>query len=69
MAKKIQHPTPAMLADLRKVFQKHNWSGRPIGFGKDAIADDSDLCDDGSVPQWVTFQLPDGSSVTKKICP
>ncbi len=67
--KKLEHPTPEMIADLKQVFAKHNWSEKPIGFGKTAMADDSDLCDDGSVPQWVTYQLPDGSSVTKKICP
>ncbi len=70
MAKKtLQHPTPEMIADLKDVFDKHNWSGRPVGFGKAQLADDSNLCLDGSVPQWVTYQLPDGSSVTKKICP
>jgi hypothetical protein len=25
------HPTPEMLKDLRKVFDDHDWSGRPIG--------------------------------------
>jgi hypothetical protein len=75
MAKK--HPTPEMVKDLAKVFQKHNWSGQPIGFAKAAVnlqgaaADDSDndLCDDGSEPQLVTYKLPDGTWATKKMCP
>ncbi|MGA2219445.1 MAG: hypothetical protein ABSG51_15250 [Terracidiphilus sp.] len=27
-----QEPTPEMLKDLAKVFKKHNWHGRPVGF-------------------------------------
>jgi hypothetical protein len=70
--KSIQHPTPALLKDLGDVFDKHGWSGRPIGFGTDAMVAaapaDNEGCPDGTTPQWVTYQLPDGSSVTKQIC-
>jgi hypothetical protein len=74
MAKK--HPTEEMVKDLAKVFKKHNWSGQPIGLSdapvnlKAMAADDSDtdLCPDGSEPQWVTYKLPDGTWATKKMC-
>ena len=66
-----------MVNDLAKVFEKHNWSGQPIGLTKkpvnlQAVASDdpdNDLCPDGSEPQWVTYKLPNGTWATKKICP
>jgi len=73
---KRKHPTAELAKDLAAVFQKHNWSGAPIGISsspanlmanaKDDIDDGS--CPDGSEPQWVTYKLPDGTWVTKKMC-
>jgi hypothetical protein len=72
---KKMHPTPEMVNDLRKVFDKHNWSGQPIGLATkpvnlQAVASaDGGTCPDGSQPQWVSYQLPDGTWAQKKICP
>jgi hypothetical protein len=74
MARK--HPTKEMVNDLAEVFQKHNWSGQPIGLASAPLdsdttaANDSDdnLCPDGSEPRWVTYKLPNGTWATKKMC-
>jgi hypothetical protein len=80
MAKKI-HPSAAMVADLKTVFTKHNWSGQPIGLvqpkaivggsadtGDPDGGDDPDNCPQGTSPQTVSYRLPNGDEVTKVIC-
>lgn len=71
------HPTKALLKDLKEVFEKHQWSGNAIGIAlspaahnniKAAAATADTGCPDGSLPQIVKFQLPDGTWVFKKIC-
>jgi hypothetical protein len=73
---KITHPTPELVQDLQQVFDKHNWSGEPIGFaqpkasigGAAAAEDDPGDCPVGTTPQTVTYSLPNGQQVTKTIC-
>jgi hypothetical protein len=63
-----KHPSKELVKDLKKVFEKHNWSGMAIGL-RAAQADDApDLCPDGNPPQVVRYQLPDGTWVEKKMC-
>ena len=72
-----------MINDLSAVFQKHNWSGRPVGLSKSppdhktlaaasriSLSDDpsSGSCPGGGEPQWVTYKLPDGTWATKMMC-
>ena len=73
MARK--HPTEEMVKDLAKVFAKHNWSGRPIGLSakhpdmaEAAESDDDGPCPASTSPQWVTYKLPSGETVTKRMC-
>jgi hypothetical protein len=65
--KKSPRATAAMMKDLKAVFDKHNWPGHPIGFA-DANPADSGGCPPGTSPQTVSFQLPDGTQVTKTMC-
>ena len=72
MAKRT-HPTTEMMADLQQVFDKHNWSGAPIGVVKPqemasgSLADDCpQLCPDGSTPKKYYYTTPDGE--WKMIC-
>lgn len=62
-----KHPPVEMIQDLQAVFEKHNWSGAPIGIKADKDADASE-CPDGTTPRQITYQLPDGSWKTKTIC-
>lgn len=69
-----KQPTKALVKDLKKVFEKHNWSGNPIGIAMSSAAHGNLTaagntgCPDGTLPEVVTFQLPDGTWVSKKIC-
>jgi len=65
---KAKHPTAAMLRDLKAVFKKHDWPGHPVGLMTAAAIPGPDTCPNGSEPQIVSFQLPDGTQVTKKMC-
>ncbi len=63
------HPSPAMVSDLRKLFVKHNWSGRPIGMvAADTTGDDPANCPEGKTPQTVCYNLPNGDTVCKTMC-
>jgi hypothetical protein len=68
-------PSSEMLAELDALFKKHNWSGHPIGIlprrTKAAPARRAALaggCPPGTVLKTITFQLPDGTVVTKDVC-
>jgi hypothetical protein len=63
-----KHPPKEFVRDLKKVFEKHNWSGRAIGLSALAADDTGDLCPDGKPAQVVRYQLPDGTWVEKKMC-
>jgi hypothetical protein len=74
---KRKHPSPQLISDLSRVFAKHNWSGLPIGLVKpkpmtDSMSTEDDtgpeVCPDGSLPQTVTYRLPNGDEVTRRIC-
>jgi len=68
-----KHPSPEMVKDLKEVFAKHNWVA-PVSFsapiGVTAASADSgpDVCPDGSLPQVVWYQLPNGTWASKKVC-
>jgi len=66
--RKYIQPTKAMLRDLKEVFDKHNWPGHPVGLMASSAIEGPDTCPDGSEPQFVTVQLPDGTQVQKKVC-
>ena len=63
-----KHPSPEMLNDLDKVYKKHNWSGAAIGLRELDDEADGDACPPGTVAKEVTYQLPDGTWVTKTVC-
>lgn len=62
-----KHPTKELVKDLKKVFEKHNWSGQAIGMSAMAAANSDDLCPDGNPPKIVRY-LKDGKWVEKKMC-
>ena len=62
-----KHPSTEMIKELNDLFQKHNWPGAPVGIRANN-ADDAAECPAGTTPKQVTYQLPDGSWVTKTIC-
>jgi hypothetical protein len=58
-------PPQALLADMQKLFVKHNWYGSAIGrVSVRAVAG----CPGGTTPHEITYQLPDGTWVTKTVC-
>jgi hypothetical protein len=61
-------PPEAMLADLKSVFTKHNWSGSMIWKPSAAAAIGGGQCPDGQSPHEISYQLPDGTWVTKTVC-
>jgi hypothetical protein len=67
MSKK-KHPPEAMIKDLKAVYEKYNWSGAPVGLTAGAADDSPGGCPNGSAPQVVTYQLPDGTWATKTVC-
>ena len=68
MAKR-KKPHDKFIRDLNRVFGKHNWSGMPIGISpaKQGAAGDG-ACPPGKTLKTITFQLPDGTWVTKDVC-
>jgi hypothetical protein len=62
-----RHPPIKMIRELNDVFEKHNWSGEPIGIKADKAVDGGG-CPAGTTPKQITYQLPDGTWVTKTIC-
>jgi hypothetical protein len=68
-----KHPSPEMVRDLKEVFTKHNWAAAvsltaPIGVRAASTDAGPDVCPDGSQPQVVWYQLPNGTWATKKVC-
>jgi hypothetical protein len=61
-------PTKEFLEDLKAVFEKHNWSGNALALQPLATAASGSDCPAGKTPHEVTYQLPNGSWVTKTIC-
>ncbi len=62
-----KHPSNEMIKDLNDLFRKHNWPGAPVGINT-GKATGGGACPPGTTPKQVTYQLPDGSWVTKTIC-
>ena len=50
-----------MIKILKSVYEEHNWSGAPVGLTAAAANNSPGACPDGSTPQVVTYQLPDGN--------
>jgi hypothetical protein len=63
-----QHPPKELVKDLKKVFEKHNWSGRAIGLSAGQADDDSDVCPDGTPKQVVRYLDKNGNWIEKKVC-
>jgi hypothetical protein len=63
-----KHPPAEMLAELHQTFQKYNWSGKPIGLVPATAAAAPLQCPPGTTPKEITYQLPDGTWVTKTVC-
>lgn len=62
-----KRPTKEFLKDLKKVFEKHNWSGEAIGLRTMAAADSDDICPDGKPPDIVRY-YKNGEWVEEKKC-
>jgi hypothetical protein len=69
---------PEFVEDLKKVFEKHNWSGHPIGFVANPATASLSLqpcdpgpvtCPDGQPPQTQWVHCPDGTSILRRFCP
>ena len=65
---KRKHPSPEMIGDLDRLFEKHNWSGAAIGLRTVSKDDDDNGCPPGTVPKEVMYKLPNGTWATKTIC-
>ena len=69
---------PEFIEDLKRVFEKHKWSGHPIGFVANPATANLDLqpcdpgpvtCPDGQTPQTQWVHCPDGTSILRRFCP
>ena len=69
---------PEFVEDLKKVFEKHNWPGHPIGFVPNPVTATLGLepcdpgpvtCPDGQTPQTQWVHCPDGTSILRRFCP
>lgn len=68
---------PEFVEDLKKVFEKHKWSGHPIGFvanpataalGLQPCDPGPDTCPDGQTLQTQWVHCPDGTSILRRFC-
>ncbi len=69
----VKHPSTAMIRDLAKVMKKHNFVGRtllwkPMAAAHIAMAAGQGGCPNGQSPHTISYQLPDGTWVTKTVC-
>ncbi len=62
----VQRPPKALLDEVQRLFAKHDWSGNLVGRPLAAIG--STTCPPGTTPHEITYQLPDGTWVTKTVC-
>jgi hypothetical protein len=69
---------PEFVEDLKKVFEKHNWPGHPIGFvanpamaalGLQPCDPGPVTCPNGETPQTQWVHCPDGTSILRRFCP
>jgi len=69
---------PEFVDDLKKVFEKHNWPGHPIGFVANPAVRTLNLqpcdpgpvtCPNGEAPQTQWVHCPDGTSILRRYCP
>jgi hypothetical protein len=61
-----QEPPQALLKDMKEIYAKHDWPGNLIGRALAVTA--SSNCPPGTTPHEITYQLPDGTWVTKTVC-
>jgi len=61
-----QQPSQALLGDMQKLFDKHDWPGNLVG--RALAVSGSSHCPPGTTPHEITYQLPDGTWVTKTVC-
>jgi hypothetical protein len=63
-----KHPPKALLKELKKLYDKHNWSGSGIGMRMLSSAADTESCPDGTTPHEIRYQDASGTWVTKTVC-
>lgn len=63
-----KHPSPEMIKEIQDSFKRHGWSGRPLGISQPRVDESSSQCPPGTSPKQITYQLPDGTWVTKTVC-
>jgi len=64
--KTSRKPPKALLNDMQELFAKHNWAGSAVG--RLAVNTGPTTCPPGTTPHEITYQLPDGTWVTKTVC-
>jgi hypothetical protein len=68
-------PAPETVNDPLEEFKTQDWSNPPAGSSTETVnlqaeaSAGGETCPDGSIPQWVNYQLPNGTWAQKKICP
>lgn len=68
-AKPMKKPPAQMMQDLQDVLVKHGWAGSMIVKPATmAVAAAASPCPPGKTPQEISYQLPDGTWVSKIIC-
>ena len=73
MSKNRTKPSKEMIADLRKVFKKHNWRGNSIGIERTGSLADATAADMAPRPAGQTLQTigilrPDGTTEVRVVC-
>ena len=57
-----------LLDEVKAVFKNHNYPGTVIGRRSQLADPGANNCPPGTTPHDVTYQLPDGTWVTKTMC-
>jgi len=63
---KKNRPPKKLLDEVQAVFEKHNWDGFAVA--AKAASPQELICPVGQTPHDITYQLPDGTWVTKTVC-
>jgi len=68
MSSEKTKPSKALLKDLKRLFEKHNWPGAAIGISQPSSTAIELNCQPPAKPTLVTIALEDGTKVTKTVC-
>jgi hypothetical protein len=66
---KIRPASAEFTSDLTAVFQRHGWGGLPRELSFSLAGGPGRTCDDGSLPQPVWIDCPDGRRKVVYVCP